>query len=332
MTHRFCSPHRRVGLPAILLALLVILAGCGGQQPATINPDNAVSITRVDGLATLARPSTGSQGELPESTQLVVGDHLYTAANQSVTLQFPDGSTLQMGPESHLLLYTLRQPDRVAVFRLLAGSVTADLRSNAFEVQAYEEAAMNFNMVVTDLTAVPRGAAGRYQLGFDGNVLKATVTAGEFDLRSGNQQATLPAGWQAIAEPGRSLQVISLITPTPAPPSATEAPTATSIPIISITPTKTPTVSPTVTSTVTRTPTRTRTPIRIIRTATGTAAPTVIGDTPIPTATEKPDKPPKPTNPPPQPTTKSATASPTEPPPQPTDHRHRRPTTEGPGS
>jgi hypothetical protein len=305
---------------------LVMLAGCGGQQAPTINPNNAISITRVDGTATLARPSTGSQGELTESAQLVADDHLYTAANQSVTLQFPDGSTLQIGPESHLLLYALRQSDRVPVFRLLAGSVTADVRGTAFEVQAYEEAAMNFNMVVTDLTAVPRGAAGRYQLGFDGNALKATVNAGEFDLRSANQQATLPAGWQAIAEPGRSLQVISLITPTPAPPSATEAPTATSIPIISITPTNTPTATRTATST--NTPTRTRTPIPIIRTATGTATPIIIADTPIPTATPKPDKPPKPTNPPPQPT--NPPPQPTNPPPQPTEPPPPPPPTEPP--
>jgi hypothetical protein len=308
----------------MLLALLVMLAGCGGQQPATINPDSAVSITRVDGLATLARPSTGKQGELAESDQLIANDHLYTAANQTVTLQFPDGSTLQMGPESHMLFYALRQADRVAVFRLLAGSVTADLRGDTFEVQAYEEVAMNFNMVVTDLTAVPRGVAGRYQLGFDGNVLKATVIAGEFDLRSGNQQATLPAGWQAIAEPGKSLQVVSLITPTPAPPSATEAPSATPIPIISITPTKTPTLSPTATNTATRTPTPTRTPIRIVRTATGTATPTVIVDTPILSATPRPGKPPQPTNPPPQPT--NPPPQPTNPPPPPPPTEPPRPT------
>lgn len=319
MAHCFCSSCRWGRLPAILLAWLLVLAGCGGQQPATVSPDTTMSLTRIDGSATLARPSTGNQGDLPESVQLSVGDHLYTAGSQTVTLQFPDGSTLQMGPESHLQLYALRQADGVAVFRLLSGSITADLRGAAFEVQAYEEAAVSFNMVTTDLTAIPHGTTGRYQLGFDGHVLKATVNAGEFDLRSGNQQATLPTGWQAIAEPGQPLQVISLITPTPAPLSATEAPTATPIPIITITPTKTPTVTRTATSTTT--PTRTRTPIRIIRTSTSTATPIIVMDTPLPTATEKPDKPPKPTNPPPQPTELPSPVpnTPEPPPPMPTD-------------
>jgi hypothetical protein len=294
----------------------VLLAGCGGSAAPTINPDNVVAVTRLDGAATLARPSTGAQGALPDQAQLLAGDHLYTAASETVTLQFADGSTLQLAPESHLLLYVLRQSDRLPLFRLLAGAVTADLRGSTFEVQAYEEAAMNFNMVVTDLTAAPRGAAGRYRLAFEGDVLKGTVTSGEFDLRSGNQQATLPAGWQAIAAPGRPLQVISLITPSPAPPSGTEAPTATLIPIIEITPTRTATLTRTVTRTAT--PTDTRTPARPRRTA--TPAPTLIADTP--TATTRPydpPPPPQPTNPPPTnppPTVPPPTnPPPTEPPP-----------------
>jgi hypothetical protein len=201
------------------------------------------------------------------------------------------------------------------------------LRSNAFEVQAYEEVALNFRIVLTDLTAVSRGVAGTYQLGFDGNILKAVVNAGEFDLRSGNQQATLPPSWQAIAEPGKSFRVVSLITPTPAPLSATEAPTATPIQIISITPTSTPTETPmatdtpTVTITPTRTPTRAR-PTIVASTPTpatlmpATLGPTTIVNTPVPPATSKPGKPPKPTNPPPKPT-EPPPPKPTEPPPPP---------------
>jgi hypothetical protein len=310
--HRFSIRPDRAGIPALLLALMVVLAACGGQQP-TINPDNAVSITRASGGATLVRAVGGSQSDLPDNVLLAPGDQLYTAPDQTVTLQFPDGSTLQMGSDSRLQLLSIRPVDRVAVFRLLAGSVTGRLRGDAFEVQGYREVAMNFRMVVAELIAVPRGAAGTYWLGFDGDTLKGTVNAGEFDLRSGNQQATLPLGWQAIAEPGKPLQIISLITPTPAPPSATEAPTATPIQIISITLTNTPeatrTSAATATSTLTRTPTRapTRVPPQITNTQAPTAAPTIVVDTPVPTATPKPpkpptDPPPPPTNPPPPPT------------------------------
>lgn len=332
MTHRFHVPPRRTTVVVSLLVWLLLLAACGGQPPPAVNPDHAVSVTRSDGSATLARPSTGSQGDLPDNAQLVAGDHLYTAGNQSVTLQFPDGSTLQLGPDSHLLFYAQRQSDRAPIFRLLAGSVTAELRSNTVEVQAYEETAMSFSMVVTDLAAVSRGVAGRYQLGFDGEILRATVLAGEFDLRAGNQQATLPAGWQAVVEPGRPLHLVSLITPTPAPPSATEAPTATPIPIISLTPTKTPTV----THTPTNTATPTRTPGRILRTATRTAGPTIIVDTPTSTAAPPQPPPPNPTKPPPTnppPTNSPPTNSPpTNPPPTPTDTPRPPPTAEPPTS
>ncbi len=295
MTPRFSQPNRHAGLPLGLLALLIVLAACSGQQPA-LDPENALAITRASGTATLARAGSKSEGALPDNTLLAPGDQLYTSPEDTVTLQFPDGSTLQLESGSHLVLFSIRPTDHVAVFRLLSGSVTGDVRSVAPEVQAYEEVAMNFRMELTDLAAVPRGTAGTYQLGFDGNTLKAVINAGEFDLRSGSQQATLPAGWQAIAEPGQSLQIVSLITPTPAPPSATEAPTATPIQIISITPADVPTERPiaTETATATASPTATRTPTRV--------PPTIVVNTstPVPTATEKPDKQ-KPKGPPPPP-------------------------------
>jgi hypothetical protein len=326
VTHRLSHSSRRIWLLALALAAAALLTACGGQ-PATLNPDTTVAITRIDGTATLARAVGKNEGELPADAVLSAGDQLYTAANQAVTLQFRDGSTLRLAPDSHLVLFSVRPADHVAVFRLLAGSVTGDLRSDVFEVQGYEEVAMNFRMVATDLTAVLHSAAGVYQLGFEGNILKAAVKSGEFDMRSGNQQATLPLGWQAVAEPGKPLQVVSLITPTPASLSATAAPTATPIPIISITPTNTPTETPAATGTraATATYTPTRTPTRVPRTIViSTATPTVviIVDTPIPTATEKPEKKPKPTNPPPQPTEPPPKPTnppqPTEPPPQPT--------------
>jgi len=135
VTPRFSQPYRRAGCSIGLLALVVVLAACGGQQPA-INPENAVSITRTDGTATLARANGKSESDLPDNTLLTPGDQIYTAPEHTVTLQFTDGSTLQVGPDSHLMLFYIRPTDHVAVFRLLAGSVTGNLRSNALEVQA----------------------------------------------------------------------------------------------------------------------------------------------------------------------------------------------------
>ncbi|MBI5564742.1 MAG: hypothetical protein HY870_07605, partial [Chloroflexi bacterium] len=236
MTHRLCSILFQARLAAAVLTLAALLAACGGQQ-STITPDNSVVVKRTDGSATLARISDNSQGDLPDSTLLVPGDQLYTAPDRTVTLQFTDGSTLHIGPDSHLSLFALRTPDRAPIFRLLAGSVKGDLRGNVFEVHGYKEVAIKFNMVLADLAAIPRDVAGTYQLEFDGNTLKAVVTSGEFDLRSGRLQATLPTGWQAIAEPGKPLQIVALITPTP----AADAPTATPIQIITLMPTNTPT-------------------------------------------------------------------------------------------
>lgn len=314
MAHHFFFFHHRTWVSVALFVLATTLGACGGQPP-TIDPGNAVSITRSAGAATLIRPRSKSQTELPQSVLLTPDDHLYTAANQTVTLQFPDGSTLQLGPESHLVLFAISSADRVAIFRLLAGSATGTAHGHAFEVQGYREVAVNFSMMVADLAVVPRGIAGTYQLKIDGDRLQATINSGEFDIRSGNQQATLPQGWQAIAEPGKPLQIVPLITPTP----AAGAPTAAPIQIISITPTNTPTETPEATKTATRTATYTPTPTRtrVRRTIVSmTATPAIIVDTPLPAATEKPDRPPKPTNLPPTsepPTPKPPTPEPPTP-------------------
>ncbi len=324
MIQRFSLSYGRVWYSVALFTLAAMLAACGGQPP-TIDPQNAVSLTRTNGAATLTQPLNKTEKALPDNTLLVPSDHLYTASDQTVTLQFSDGSTLQMGPDSHVVLYDIGSDDHTAIFRLLAGAITSTVRSPIFEVQGYQEVALNFNMVVTDLTVVPRDVAGTYQLGFDGNLLKAVVNSGEFDVRSGNQQATLPAGWQAIAEPGKPLQIVLLITPTP----AVGAPSATPVQIISITPTNTPTDTPmatpsatgTATATPTNTPTPTRTLIRRTIVIINTPTPTtnIITDTPLPAATEKPGHPPKPTNPPP------TNPPPTNPPPPPPTEQPTKP-------
>jgi hypothetical protein len=320
VTRRFCSKLYQAWSVVILLTLTVVLAACGNQQPA-INSENAMSITRTDGAATLVRASDNSQGDLPDSTLLVPGDQLYTAPDRTVTLQFADGSTLYVGPDSRFSLFALRSADRAPIFRLLAGSVKADLRGDTFEVQGYKEVAIKFSMALVDLTVIPHSGAGAYQLAFDGNTLKAVVNSGEFDLRSVRLQATLPSGWQAISEPGKDLQIVALITPTLVSPPVADAPTATPIQIITIMPTNTPTETPTATGTATATITPTRTPTRVRRTIvadTPTPAPVIPTDTPLPSPTDKPDRPPKPTNPPPPPPTNPPPTNPpppTEPPP-----------------
>jgi hypothetical protein len=317
----------------LLCCALPGLVACGGQA-ATVSPENSAPITRVDGAATLVRAAGHGESALPDNTTLAPGDEIRTAANQSVTLQLSDGNTLHLEPGTRLNLFSLRPPDRRPIFRLLAGAVTGQLRGSAFDTQAYQETAVNFRILQSNLTIVPRTGPGKFRLWVDDNILRASISEGEFDVQSENQQATLPAGWQASVEPGKALQIVSLVTPTPVPLSATEAPTATPIPIITLTPTRMPTATPqaTPTYTPTATPTATLTTTAI---ATGTATrvrrtiiprsatPTTVGvaDTPLPPPTDKPDPRPKKTNPPPQstepppPPTNPPPPPPTEPPP-----------------
>jgi hypothetical protein len=102
MLHYFFL-DRRVRFTVLSLALAVMLAACGGEQPPTIDPDNTVSITHTEGTAMLVRATSMGDVSLPTSYLLAQGDQIYTSPDQSATLQFPDGSTLQLGPDSHIL-------------------------------------------------------------------------------------------------------------------------------------------------------------------------------------------------------------------------------------
>lgn len=296
--------------PSLFLLLmsgaLLGLVACSGQ-PSTVSPEMLQPIARVDGAATLVRAAGRGEEALSDTTTISPGDEIRTA-NQSVTIQVSDGNTLHLEPDSRLTLRALRSSDRRPSFQLVTGAVTGQLRSPAFNTQAYKETVASFNMLQSTLIVLPRTGPGSFRLWIDADTLKATVIEGEFDVQSENQQATLPAGWQASVEPGKALQIVSLVTPTLAPPSAPAAATATSIPILTLTPTTTPTVTPqatpTATPTSTPTATATRTATRVRRTIIPrSATPTAVGvtDTPLPTETDRPGPRPKKTNPPPPP-------------------------------
>lgn len=292
----------RPGRLLILSVSLLMVAACGGNQLPVVDASNAVPVTRLDGAATCLACGVNEGKPLPDTLLLTAGNKIVTA-DQSVTLQLSDGSTFRLQPKSLLILQQIHSTDRRPVFRLMRGELDANAHSDGFSVQAYREAAIELTMVSYDLTVVPHNTASIFRLWFDANTLNAYVEAGEAGVQAGNQQATLPVGWQAIVEPGASLKLVQVLTSTPSA-SDTVPPTATA------TPTQTPTDTPT--PTPTQTPTRR--PTRIPPTVQPTVTPTPSGVPQEPTqppATKKPESRPKPTNPPPPP--------PTNPPPPPPD-------------
>lgn len=317
----------KLHMPAVLITgALLGLVACSSPTP-TISPDNSVPITRTDGAATLVHAGERSERIVLDNVLIVPGDEIRTADDQAATVRLTDGSTLRLEPGSRLNLFALRSSDRQPLFRLLEGAVNGELHSPSVSVQAYKETPMNFRIVPTDLTIQPRAGSGSFRLWLDGNTLKGAIIDGDFNVQAGNQQTTLPPGWQASVEPGKDLQIVSLITPTPASPLTTGAPTATPIPIITLTATNTPVETPTETptetplATATETPTATLTPMATL--VRRTVIPRLItptgprvANTPLPPPTDKPAPRPKKTNPP-QPTNPPP-PRPTIPPPRPT--------------
>ena len=68
--------------------------------------------------------------DLAISALLLPGDQLSTTSTETVTVQFVDGSTLQVGPASRLGLSAIRSADGVAVFQLLNGSAAGRVRKS----------------------------------------------------------------------------------------------------------------------------------------------------------------------------------------------------------
>jgi hypothetical protein len=117
----------KLHLPFFLMvcALLGLIA-CGGQTP-TVNPENSLPISRVDGAATLVRVAGRGEGALLDSATLVPRDEIRAETDGSVTIQVSDGNTLHLEADSSLTLLWLRSSNRHPVFQLQTGAVDTSL-------------------------------------------------------------------------------------------------------------------------------------------------------------------------------------------------------------
>ena len=304
-----------------LISLLIGLTACDGQASST-SGNATVQIAQVDGTGSVVHTDSAGPVFLASGSgsTLKPGDRIAADSAVTLTLKLNDNSALTLGPGSRLSLVQIREIDQRPVFRLLAGTLIATISDSGPIVQAYREETIKFSTVTTILAVMPK-TNSVFRLWHETDALKVDIESGEADVEGNNQQATLPAGWQAILEPEKPLQIIEFLTPTPLPLNADTTPT----PIRIITLTPLPTATPTATPTDTPTPTPTFTPLptrpRPTLTITSSPEPSLMPGTPLPTATDKPDKPPKAT--PVPPTTKPPTAEPTN---QPTPEPTFRPT------
>jgi len=267
-----------------------------------------VQIAQVDGTGSVVHTDSAGPVFLASGSgsTLKPGDQISADSALTLTLKLNDNSILTLGPGSRLSLVQIREIDQRPVFRLRAGTLVATISDSGPIIQAYREETIKFSTVTTILSVISK-TNSVFRLWHETDALKVDIESGEADVEGNNQQATLPAGWQAILEPEKPLQIIEFLTPTPLPLNVDTTPT----PIRIITLTPLPTATPTSTPTNTPTPTPTNTPLptrpRPTLTITSSPQPSIIPATPLPTATDKPDKPPKtkmptPPPPPPQPT------------------------------
>jgi hypothetical protein len=115
-----------------------------GGRSAAQSPLTQATFTSVTGIVTLIGPN----GQAPQTVVLgstaQEGDKVLVEKDSSATLKMFDGSQLQIGAESSVLLSKLRKPswrDKLLAFQLLVGQVTAQVKklassNSSFEIEA----------------------------------------------------------------------------------------------------------------------------------------------------------------------------------------------------
>lgn len=300
-------------LRACVASLIVLVLAACNNQLTTSNAESTIQLTRLSGAGNLTRTASTEAAPLPDILTLAPGDKLIASGNVTLTLQLADGSTLALVPGSRLTLLQVRDVDHRPVFRLTHGALQINAASAGLIVQGHFEQTDKFVTEIANLAVTSRGSTGVYNLKIEADLIYADIVSGEADVESDTQQTTLPEGWEAVFGAGRSLEITQKVKPAADTTTVTPPP----IRIITLTPLPSPTETATATDTPTPTPSLTPTATRIRPTATRTITfePTIIPETALPTATTKPDRPPKSTPVPPTSPPKPTAEPPTQKPP-----------------
>jgi len=171
-----------------------------------------VAVTFVDGEARLL--ALGSETPIPlnKGDQLGIGATLTTGANGNVNLRFGDGSTLQMEPNSELLLDTLSSFDGYGV-------VDSRLRLNRGAVKTRvvkRRPASRFKITTPSAVAAVRGTQYRVS-SIDGPtpIMRGEVFEGLVDVNTDQNRQSVPAGFGITAKKGETLKKPKALLPTP---------------------------------------------------------------------------------------------------------------------
>jgi mannose-6-phosphate isomerase-like protein (cupin superfamily) len=91
------------------------------DQPSAPPSGNAVSITALSGTAQFKRSGSSEYFQVSESTVLYEGDTIITGANSHLSLQFSDGSTMDVNENTSVTLQSMTDSSQPKIIQLLKG-------------------------------------------------------------------------------------------------------------------------------------------------------------------------------------------------------------------
>ena len=224
--------------PALALALLLIIAAAAValyEPPATVY---AASAAVVSGTVETKDAGEATWTTIAEGSTLQAGDLLRTAADGSLLLTFPGGSSASVAPNSTLALTALQETPRTIVL---------DLRRGESQVHATLPGEPQARFEVSTPAATITGAAADFRLTVDDSgTTFVDVESGDVTVAAAASALALGAGEEALVNAGEPPQLLTEEpTRTPSPtPTATSTPTPTTTPSptqVTSTPTPTPT-------------------------------------------------------------------------------------------
>jgi len=238
----------------LALILLVSLVSCGGQGAVTPTPTATVSpvttITPTPGTSSPPSTISSLSGEVLVQKQgsttwvqavagmkLEVGDQLKTGGNGTAVLLFFEDSTMEVQPDTEILINELSLSG--------TGSTTIGLKqlvgNTVNRVQKLVDSESKYEVETPAASAAVRGTIFRLLVEIDGNT---TLNSDEGDVwfTASGVTVLVGTGMQSFACVGCPPSNPSpSVTPTPIPtPTSTPLPTPTPTPIVTPTPTNVP--------------------------------------------------------------------------------------------
>ena len=164
------------------------------DQPTATPSGNGVSITGLSGTAQFKRSGTSEYFQVSQSTVLYEGDTIVTGANSHLSLQFSDGSTMDVAENTSVTLKSITIVTSQKLFRFSQACCISRSCLNILNI--------NFEVRTPIAVCAVRGTEFTVKVDSDSSTT-TTVISGEVNVTA------TQTGNSVLLQPGESITVYS---------------------------------------------------------------------------------------------------------------------------